>query len=155
MSFTFGQIPMCVIKYLRGMTRSQSLQVVISSNVVLGVRPINISPLEAFLPLLQLPIETIWSSLPLSNSHGNYLRRTNSDNMLALLLFKYIYMTIQAGSKKSNRLVISVYLSFLIYTPNNPTSQQLLLRYYRVWKLKWNKKSMGKKTMRSKVMVKA
>lgn len=76
--------------------------------------------------------------------------------MLALLLFKYIYDDIyMTGSIEEEQSFGYFCISIFFNLPNNPTSQQLLLRYYRVWKLKWNKKSMGKKTMRSKVMVKA
>lgn len=58
--------------------------------VVLGVRPISISPSEAFLPFPPGPSRNVWASPLPSNSHGNYLRRTNSDNTPVLTIFKFM-----------------------------------------------------------------
>lgn len=45
---------------------------------VLGMRPVSPSPSGAFLPLPFSPSRNVWASPLPSNSHGNYLRRTNS-----------------------------------------------------------------------------
>lgn len=62
--------------------------------------------------------------------------------MLALLLFKYIYDDTSSIEEEQSFGYFCISIFFNL--PNNPTSQQLLLRYYRVWKLKWNKKKYGK-----------